>query len=44
LFEGAQSLGVIVAWKRAPCHARFLWVAIAIEKEEELGEEEEERN
>jgi hypothetical protein len=32
-----------MAWKGAPRHVRFLWVAPTIEKkEEELGEEEEE--
>jgi hypothetical protein len=37
LFEGAQSLGVIMAWKGAPRCAPTIE-----KKEEELGEEEEE--
>jgi hypothetical protein len=42
LFEGVQSLGVIMAWIGAPRYVRFLWVAFVRKKEEELGKEEEE--
>jgi hypothetical protein len=31
-----------MAWIGAPCYAMFLWVALVIEKEEELGKEEKE--
>jgi hypothetical protein len=41
-FEGVQSLRIIMAWIGAPCYAMFLWVALVIEKEEELGKEEKE--